>query len=158
MDYGLALKNFKLLLYNFNGIWNTFVDTDEDGTPNYLDNHFGVVDSDGDGIPDGVEGTTDTDGDGTPNNLDMDSDGDVRRAYDLLDDDGCASVVQPSWCSDLNTSASVVQPFEHLRPCPIEAVVPQEVEVYGAKSQWAQARHVHAVYALVQASPHWSCD
>jgi gliding motility-associated-like protein len=46
-------------------------DTDNDGTPNYLD-----TDSDGDGIPDSTEGTTDTDNDGTPNYLDTDSDGD----------------------------------------------------------------------------------
>ena len=56
------------------------VDTDEDGTPNYLDGHFDRVggdDSDGDGIPDAVEGTVDdTDGDGILNYLDVDSDGD----------------------------------------------------------------------------------
>ena len=34
------------------------------------------LDSDGDGIPDGVEGTDDPDGDGIPNYLDPDSDGD----------------------------------------------------------------------------------
>ena len=46
-------------------------DTDGDSTPNYLD-----TDSDGDGIPDSVEGVTDTDGDSTPNYLDTDSDAD----------------------------------------------------------------------------------
>jgi len=48
-----------------------FVDTDEDGTPDYKD-----TDSDGDGIPDSVEGYEDADGDGTPNYRDLDSDGD----------------------------------------------------------------------------------
>ena len=57
------------------------VDTDSDGTPDYLD-----TDTDGDGIPDSVEdygctGTapctpTDTDGDGIPNHKDLDSDND----------------------------------------------------------------------------------
>lgn len=47
------------------------VDTDDDGTPDYLDE-----DSDGDGIPDSIEGVTDTDGDGTPNYRDTDSDDD----------------------------------------------------------------------------------
>jgi hypothetical protein len=47
------------------------VDSDGDGTPDYLD-----ADSDGDGIPDAVEGTGDVDGDGLPNYLDADSDGD----------------------------------------------------------------------------------
>jgi Mg-chelatase subunit ChlD len=54
-------------------------DTDEDGTPNYLD-----PDDDGDGIPtkdEDVNGENtslddDTDGDGTPNYLDTDDDGD----------------------------------------------------------------------------------
>ncbi len=49
----------------------TPVDTDGDGKTNPYD-----LDSDGDGIPDSVEGTTDTDGDGKPNYLDIDSDGD----------------------------------------------------------------------------------
>ena len=46
-------------------------DTDNDGVPDYLD-----ADSDGDGIPDDVEGAGDIDGDGTPNFQDTDSDGD----------------------------------------------------------------------------------
>jgi hypothetical protein len=36
----------------------------------------GLLDTDGDGIPDIVEGTNDVDGDGIPNNEDLDSDGD----------------------------------------------------------------------------------
>ncbi len=47
------------------------VDTDEDGTPDYLDE-----DSDGDGIPDSVELTDDVDGDKVPNYRDTDSDDD----------------------------------------------------------------------------------
>ena len=47
------------------------IDTDGDGTIDALD-----PDSDGDGIPDIVEGTNDTDGDGVPNYRDTDSDGD----------------------------------------------------------------------------------
>ncbi|WNC71018.1 OmpA family protein [Thalassotalea psychrophila] len=47
------------------------VDTDQDGTPNYLDE-----DSDNDGIPDSEEGSVDTDEDGIPDYLDEDSDND----------------------------------------------------------------------------------
>lgn len=46
-------------------------DADQDGTPNYQD-----PDSDNDGIPDRDEGNDDVDGDGDPNYLDEDSDGD----------------------------------------------------------------------------------
>ncbi len=45
--------------------------TDGTGASNPYD-----VDSDGDGIPDSIEGTRDTDGDGTPDYKDLDSDGD----------------------------------------------------------------------------------
>ena len=45
-----------------------------DGGPAGIDS--GLIDSDGDGIPDNVEGNTDRDGDGVPNYLDSDSDGD----------------------------------------------------------------------------------
>lgn len=47
------------------------LDTDGDGIPNFLD-----TDSDGDGYDDRFEGTEDFDGDGVPNYLDIDSDGD----------------------------------------------------------------------------------
>lgn len=47
------------------------VDTDGDGTPDYID-----TDSDGDGIPDEEETDTDTDGDGIPDYIDTDSDAD----------------------------------------------------------------------------------
>ncbi|MGC9084553.1 MAG: thrombospondin type 3 repeat-containing protein, partial [Anaerolineae bacterium] len=58
---------------------------DEDGLPNYLD-----ADSDGDGIPDAVEGTGDVDNDGLPNYLDRDSDGDGKpdAVEGTGDDDG----------------------------------------------------------------------
>ncbi|OFC70464.1 choice-of-anchor L domain-containing protein [Alteromonas confluentis] len=46
-------------------------DIDVDGIPNYAD-----TDSDGDGIPDSVEGQIDSDGDGTADYLDTDSDND----------------------------------------------------------------------------------
>lgn len=47
------------------------VDTDEDGTADYLD-----TDSDDDGVPDAVEGIGDADNDGIPNFRDTDSDDD----------------------------------------------------------------------------------
>jgi Flp pilus assembly protein TadD len=60
-------------------------DTDSDGVPNKYDS-----DSDGDGIPDAVEGVADEDNDGTPNYLDTDSDGDgVPDAWEGTgDEDG----------------------------------------------------------------------
>ena len=61
-------------------------DTDGDGIPNSVEGaadndgdgyaNSEDVDSDGDGIADGVEGTTDADSDGIPSFLDIDSDGD----------------------------------------------------------------------------------
>lgn len=71
------------------------VDTDGDGTPDYLD-----IDSDGDGIPDSVEAgddntrtpPRDADGDGVPDFRDLDSDGngipDARETEGDLDGDG----------------------------------------------------------------------
>ncbi|MBE3123865.1 MAG: DUF5011 domain-containing protein, partial [Planctomycetes bacterium] len=61
-------------------------DSDGDGIPNDVEGagdpdgdgipNYLDTDSDGDGIPDAVEGTGDPDGDGMPNYLDVDSDGD----------------------------------------------------------------------------------
>ena len=47
-------------------------DPDDDGVPNYLD-----PDSDGDTLPDSVEGVGNPDGDGVGNHLDLDSDDDT---------------------------------------------------------------------------------
>ena len=41
-----------------------------------LPTSLSAIDSDGDNIPDSVEGTVDTDGSGVPDYLDLDSDGD----------------------------------------------------------------------------------
>jgi hypothetical protein len=68
------------------------VDTDQDGTPDYLDD-----DSDGDSIPDLVEGDTehagcktpqDSDGDGTPDFRDLDSDNNGLPDRDEVTPDG----------------------------------------------------------------------
>lgn len=61
------------------------VDTDGDGTPDYLD-----LDSDNDGIPDNIEGAVDTDQDGMPDYIDLDSDDDGMLDADegLNDPDG----------------------------------------------------------------------
>ena len=61
------------------------VDTDKDGTPDFLD-----LDADNDGIPDAVEGTVDTDGDGIPNFRDTDSDNDgiLDAVEGTVDTDG----------------------------------------------------------------------
>ena len=62
------------------------VDSDGDGIPNGIEGstdpdedglpNYLDADSDGDGLPDAIEGTADPDGDGIPNFLDTDSDGD----------------------------------------------------------------------------------
>ena len=54
-----------------------FVDTDEDGTPNFCDE-----DDDNDGIPSTHEGFSDIDEDGVPNAYDTDSDGDEIKDSD----------------------------------------------------------------------------
>ncbi|KAB7623960.1 outer membrane beta-barrel protein [Alkalilimnicola sp. S0819] len=66
---------------------------DADGKSNAL--NLSVLldrDSDGDGIPDSIEGTGDADGDGIPNHLDLDSDGDgipdAEEGYEDIDFDG----------------------------------------------------------------------
>ena len=61
------IDNIEMLLLVQNG-FNT--DIDGDGIPNWLDRE-----SDGDLIPDSIEGADDGDGDGFPNFLDSDSDG-----------------------------------------------------------------------------------
>jgi hypothetical protein len=79
--YNRALSDFELAnLANpaidsdadgFSDSAETSVDTDGDGTPDYLDS-----DSDNDGLPDSAESFADTDGDGTRNIRDPDSDND----------------------------------------------------------------------------------
>jgi hypothetical protein len=57
------------------GWYNRYGSNDDDVVGDD-DDTVDELDSDGDGIPDSVEGLDDFDGDGTPNNLDDDSDGD----------------------------------------------------------------------------------
>ncbi len=55
----------------------TYMDSDEDGVPDFMDRFPGVdnrIDTDSDGIPDGAD--ADIDGDGIPNDADADVDGD----------------------------------------------------------------------------------
>jgi hypothetical protein len=68
-------------------------DTDSDLIPDYLDTDSdnddirdSLEDIDGDGIPNGVEGSGDADADGIPNSEDLDSDGDGMR--DRIEGDG----------------------------------------------------------------------
>lgn len=72
-------------------------DTDGDGIPDCLEGFVDADgdgsascvddDSDGDGIPDSVEGATDSDGDGIPDYLDLDSDGDnIPDRYEGAED------------------------------------------------------------------------
>ncbi len=66
------------------------IDTDQDGTPDYLD-----IDSDGDGIPDVIESVLreqDTDGDGLNDNVDVDQTGGADSDGDGIDDAFDASV------------------------------------------------------------------
>ena len=65
---------------------NEQVDSDDDGTPDWMDN-----DSDGDGVLDATEGSGDYDLDGTGNWRDLDSDGDCRS--DALEWGGIAPPV-----------------------------------------------------------------
>ena len=67
-------------------------DEDKDGYPNFLDD-----DSDGDGIPDALEGLDDPDRDGRPSYLDLDADG---RFVKLL-------VTRVCMCGRTRTRASV---------------------------------------------------
>lgn len=70
---------------------------------------FAQTDSDGDGIPDSVEGTIDSDGDGASNHYDLDSDGDgladaVEGAGDA-DSDGTANFLDLDSDNDGYTDA-----------------------------------------------------
>jgi len=63
-------------------------DTDGDGLPDYLDQNDDNPDSNGNGIPDGEEGTGDADGDGIPDYLDPDNDNnDVPDSEEIGDPD-----------------------------------------------------------------------
>lgn len=70
------------------------VDSDGDGTPDYLD-----TDSDDNGVPDADEGAGDTDGDGVPDYLDDDNDGngisDLDEGTADTDGDGIFDVSSP---------------------------------------------------------------
>ncbi|HDN81045.1 MAG TPA: right-handed parallel beta-helix repeat-containing protein, partial [Chloroflexi bacterium] len=93
--YQVAEVNLAYLLqYPPGSGGGTTADSDDDDTPDYID-----VDSDGDGIPDSVEGTGDVDDDDIPNYLDLDSDGDgipdsVEGADDS-DGDGAPDFLDP---------------------------------------------------------------
>ena len=67
------------------------------------------LDSDGDGIPDSVEGTDDTDGDGIPNYLDTDSDDDgipdSEEGTDDTDGDGIPDYLDPDSDGDDSDTA-----------------------------------------------------
>ncbi|BDB56358.1 hypothetical protein SHINM13_06540 [Flavobacterium ammonificans] len=85
------------------------IDTDGDGTPNYLD-----VDSDNDNIPDAVEkgsGNTllDTDGDGTPDYRDLDSDND--GILDSIEDTGCSGTTP---CTPTDTDGDNIPDYRDL--------------------------------------------
>ncbi|BDB52317.1 hypothetical protein GENT11_06290 [Flavobacterium ammonificans] len=85
------------------------IDTDGDGTPNYLD-----VDSDNDNIPDAVEkgsGNTllDTDGDGTPDYRDLDSDND--GILDSIEDTGCSGTAP---CTPTDTDGDNIPDYRDL--------------------------------------------
>ena len=77
-----ALVGYDMGAYEFQA--NT--DSDGDGIPDSIEGagdtdgdgipNYQDADSDGDGIPDSIEGVSDPDGDGIPNYLDADSDGD----------------------------------------------------------------------------------
>jgi hypothetical protein len=59
------------------------------------------TDTDGDTIPDSIEGEGDADGDGTPNYLDDDSDGDtIPDAQEAGDDDLCTAPANTDWGVD----------------------------------------------------------
>lgn len=98
---------------------DTQADTDEDGTPDYLDD-----DSDGDGIPDyreagdSLSGTApvDSDGDGTPDFRDLDSDDNGREdgidGLDDLDGDGIGNF------ADLDDDGDVIPDAQEIGPSP----------------------------------------
>jgi gliding motility-associated-like protein len=88
--------------------WRELLDSDNDGIADGVD-----ADDDNDGVPDTVEGTADNDGDGIPNYLDLDSDNDgitdcneaggtdangdgIIDGFTDTDNDGLADVVDPN--------------------------------------------------------------
>ena len=86
------------------------LDTDEDGIPEGMENHFGiflqdVVDTDGDGVINSLD--ADLDGDGVPNWFDSDDDGDgIMDPFDTdANEDGILDISQEA--SDLHFLADV---------------------------------------------------
>ncbi|MBW2262772.1 MAG: hypothetical protein JRG91_12425, partial [Deltaproteobacteria bacterium] len=76
-------------------------DTPEEWLPDGAGPCDGYTDSDGDTIPDSIEGTSDFDGDTIPNNLDLDSDGDtIPDSVEAGDDDLCTNPANSDWGYD----------------------------------------------------------
>jgi len=82
--------------------------------------YLGGNDADGDGIPDGIDGSGDNDRDGIPNYLDLDSDGDtipdIEEGEDDLDDDGIPNFLDldsdGDWATDRHEMEVGTDPYD----------------------------------------------